>query len=170
MSATNPGFNFTKTRQDKSEGQSQIDRLQNRDILPAPYPFWTRHAAFTGMAYIDYNPFTITGFDTVNVSLGASKIKFTKAPLVMAWCRDAASDLSYSDVTQVFKVGTVRRNSSGTALDIISGSTSKTNVSFSRTAASAYGLNITYRVYIKFFIFSDEPNLNQAEGTVYTFA
>jgi len=136
-------------------------RPSSLNFLPAPYPFWTRHAAFTGMTYLDYNSSVISRVSVV-IDTTDGGHNFAKTPLVLTWVRDSDSSLNYTTSTAIYKFPIIRRNSSGVAIESFNTSFfSATNqLYFVRHSITAFGTSATKRVYIKFFLFDDDPFLN----------
>ena len=145
---------------------ADYSRIRSLQQLPATYPFWTRHATTSGIVYMDFDPTVAQVVDGVDVDISEYKFNLSKTPLMLAWFRFADSNNNYSSTSEIYKYPLVRRNSTGTALEsytcfINSG---RKLLRFSRRAITAYGTGTT-RVYIKFFIFDDDPFKNPNNKT-----
>jgi hypothetical protein len=145
---------------------ADYSRIRSLQQLPATYPFWTRHATTSGIVYMDFDPTVAQVVDGVDVDISEYKFNLSKTPLMLAWFRFADSSNNYSSTTDIYKYPLVRRNSSGTALESFTCfiNSSRKLLRFSRRAITAYGTGTT-RVYIKFFIFDDDPFKNPNNRT-----
>lgn len=156
-------------------GKSLKDALQQNarpsslEFLPGQYPFWTRHAVFTGMTYLDYDTTVLSRVDVV-ISLDDADIKFQNTPLILSWLRDADSALNYTNTTPIYRFPIVRRNSStGVEQESFNNGFFVENGSlyFVRHGINTFGSAGTTRTYIKFFLFDDDAFLNIDESVVY---
>jgi hypothetical protein len=150
-----PGF-LKYTPEALSKALQRNARPTETQFLPAPYPFWTRHAAFTGMTWLDFDPSALSRVD-VRINLDESDVKFDRTPLLLAWLRDANDDLSYSDETPIYRFPCVRDERESFNNGFF---TDNTTLYFVRHSGDVYGSSGTKRVYIKFYVFNDDAYLN----------
>lgn len=146
-----------------SEALRNNFRISTLDLLPGVYPFWSRHAALTGMTWLDFTTSSGGGVrNSVTIDLSDSDFNFTQTPLILAWFRDANADLTYSDSTPIYRFPIVRRNTSGVELESFNTSffADYDQLYFVRHGITAYGSAGTKRIYIKFFLFKDDAFLN----------
>ena len=172
MSATNPGFNFTKPQREKTEGQSTVRRLKNSDILPSPYPFWTRHAALNGMVSFDYN-YSGSGLSSQSVrfNFNETKARFDRTPLVIAWARFGQEgvnpeDLEYSETSVIYKMPFTLLGAVNNPTEHFRMRANANSIQFDRQGLVS-GDGLWHRVYFRFFVFSDDSFLNVAERTTF---
>lgn len=164
MKGTN--FHFLKNAQGEDQKQTEIRRLKNSDILPSPYPFWTRHAALNGMVFMDYNysGSSLTSH-SIRVNFNEVKARFDRTPLVIAWARYGISsntpeDLEYSDTSIIYKMPFTRGS------EHFRVRSNANSIQFDRQGL-ATGDGMWHRVYFRFFVFSDDGFLNVAERTTF---
>lgn len=148
---------------DDAQDISLVDysRIRSLQQLPATYPFWTRHATTSGIVYMDFDPTVAQVEDGVDVDISEYKFNISKSPLILCWFRFADSSNNYTDTTEIYKYPLLRRNSSGTVLESFTVfiNSSRKLLRFYRTAVTPYGTGTT-RIYIKFFLFDDDPFKN----------
>lgn len=136
-------------------------RPSTLDFLPGKYPFWTRHASASGLAYIDYDPSNTYVQDGVDIDINEFRYNFTKTPKMLAWFRRSDDNLEYDDSTPIYKMPTYAPDA------VYQGfiDASRKLLRFSRRALVGVGSPTTERIYIKFFLFDDEV-FNTIENTV----
>lgn len=141
-------------------GTARIDseRVAAHQQLPGAFPFWERNCALSGMTWIDFNPTVVANRSAVEISLSN---KFKNTPLILSWFRAANSDLSYSDSTPIYKFP----GNDGYASFNSSFFSTNNTLRFARHSITAYGTSTTYRVYIKFFLFTDDAFINPIDNT-----
>lgn len=127
-------------------------RPSTLDFLPGKYPFWTRHASASGLAYIDYDPSTTYVQDGVDIDINEFRYNFNKTPKMLSWFRRSDDSLQYTDTTTIYKMPTYAPDA------IYQGfvDSSRQLLRFSRRALAGVGSSTTERIYIKFFLFDDE--------------
>lgn len=153
-----------------SEELKSKARVSSLEYLPGTYPFFTRHAATSGIVPLDFDTTLDDVTDGVDVDISEFRYNFERTPLMLSWYRFAASDLSYDPRSEIYKFPMVRVDDSGTELEQYSTfiSSQRKLLRFEREALSAYGSAGTTRIYIKFFLFNDEVFKNVIDRSEYT--
>lgn len=126
-------------------------RPSSLDFLPSKYPFWTRHASASGVAYIDYDPSLTFVLDGVDIDINEFRYKFDKTPKLMAWFRRSDSLLGYSNTTKIYKMPTFAPDANYRGFI----DSERKLLRFTRRSLSGTGGSTTERIYIKFLLFDD---------------
>jgi hypothetical protein len=135
----------------------EYQRLAAKQQLPGANPFWTRHATTSGIVPLNFDTNAAAGVqDGVDVDVSEGDYNFEKTPLLLAWFRFANADSTYSDSTAIYRY----------PLEIGGGSfeqfisADRKLLRFYRRSITPSGVATPTRIYIKFFIFDDDPFKN----------